>query len=359
MPGAISPATGLVKNANSTWLNGRPLQHRPRRRARPAGPRRQRRQLLRAVGGDRRRGGGRGERLRRDPRHRRRRRRGRRRRLVSGPNAIAGEWGHNPLPWPRDDERPGPACYCGRAGCIETWLSGPACRDRRRRGRRRASRARRAEIAARAAAGRRRWPRRRWRATRIGWRAASPDDQRARSARHRARRRPLEPRPALRERAGALAGTASSPTASTPGWCRRSTATRAACAARRGCGRRSKGLRRPAHSCQRRRQVREDAGEGVDDLRVEVTAALALDDFAAPAPAGCPACTAGRASSRRRHRRARRCGRRAGCPRPSGRAGSRGRPSARDGRARSPRPSAAAARGCPRGCARPSPGGCE
>jgi len=46
-------------------------------------------------------------------------------RLLEGPNAIAGEWGHNPLPWPRDDERPGPACYCGRAGCIETWLSGP------------------------------------------------------------------------------------------------------------------------------------------------------------------------------------------------------------------------------------------
>jgi fructokinase len=46
-------------------------------------------------------------------------------RVLDGPNAIAGEWGHNPLPWPRDDERPGPACFCGRAGCIETWLSGP------------------------------------------------------------------------------------------------------------------------------------------------------------------------------------------------------------------------------------------
>jgi predicted NBD/HSP70 family sugar kinase len=43
-----------------------------------------------------------------------------------GAQAIAGEWGHNPLPLPRDDERPGPACYCGRAGCIETWLSGPS-----------------------------------------------------------------------------------------------------------------------------------------------------------------------------------------------------------------------------------------
>ena len=46
--------------------------------------------------------------------------------VLEGANAIAGEWGHNPLPWPRDDERPGPACFCGRAGCIETWLAGPA-----------------------------------------------------------------------------------------------------------------------------------------------------------------------------------------------------------------------------------------
>ena len=46
-------------------------------------------------------------------------------RPLVGANAIAGEWGHNPLPWPEDDERPGPACYCGRRGCIETFLSGP------------------------------------------------------------------------------------------------------------------------------------------------------------------------------------------------------------------------------------------
>lgn len=46
--------------------------------------------------------------------------------LLRGPNAIAGEWGHNPLPWPRGDELPGPPCYCGRFGCLETWLSGPA-----------------------------------------------------------------------------------------------------------------------------------------------------------------------------------------------------------------------------------------
>lgn len=46
-------------------------------------------------------------------------------RVLTGVNAIAGEWGHNPLPWPDDDERPGPVCYCGRRGCIETFLSGP------------------------------------------------------------------------------------------------------------------------------------------------------------------------------------------------------------------------------------------
>jgi fructokinase len=46
-------------------------------------------------------------------------------RVVDGPNAIAGEWGHNPLPWPEDDEHPGAPCYCGKRGCIETFLSGP------------------------------------------------------------------------------------------------------------------------------------------------------------------------------------------------------------------------------------------
>jgi fructokinase len=72
-------------------------------------------------------------------------------RVLDGANAIAGEWGHNPLPWPRDDERPGPACYCGRAGCIETWLAGPAfARDHHRAtGETRAAE----EIAQRAATG--------------------------------------------------------------------------------------------------------------------------------------------------------------------------------------------------------------
>ena len=45
--------------------------------------------------------------------------------VLTGANAIAGEWGHNPLPWPSADELPGVACYCGKSGCIETWLSGP------------------------------------------------------------------------------------------------------------------------------------------------------------------------------------------------------------------------------------------
>jgi len=55
--------------------------------------------------------------------------------VLEGPNAIAGEWGHNPLPWPCDDERCGTPCFCGRAGCIETWLSGPGIeRDHRERG---------------------------------------------------------------------------------------------------------------------------------------------------------------------------------------------------------------------------------
>jgi fructokinase len=46
-------------------------------------------------------------------------------RVLDGPNGVAGEWGHNPLPWPRDDERPGARCFCGHHGCIETFLAGP------------------------------------------------------------------------------------------------------------------------------------------------------------------------------------------------------------------------------------------
>ena len=71
--------------------------------------------------------------------------------VLDGPNAIAGEWGHNPLPWPRDDERPGHPCFCGRSGCVETWLSGPGIeRDHLEAT---GERATAKDIAARAAAG--------------------------------------------------------------------------------------------------------------------------------------------------------------------------------------------------------------
>ena len=126
MPGAISPATGLVKNANSTWLNGRTLrqdiEHRLGREVRLAndanclavseatdGAAAGAEVVFGVILGTGT-GGGivvRGQ-------------------LVTGANAIAGEWGHNPLPWPEDDERPGRECYCGRRGCLETFLSGPA-----------------------------------------------------------------------------------------------------------------------------------------------------------------------------------------------------------------------------------------
>ena len=93
-------------------------------------------------------------------------------RVLTGPNAIAGEWGHNPLPWPTDDERPGPACYCGKSGCIETFLSGPGlARDYRDGDRRRSST--RAEIARARRERRRRAPRRPSRATRTAWRGRS------------------------------------------------------------------------------------------------------------------------------------------------------------------------------------------
>ena len=126
IPGAISPATGLIKNANSTWLIGRPLAEdlsralgRPVRLANDANCF----ALSEATDGAAAGaavvfgviiGTGTGGGLVVNGR------------LVAGANAIAGEWGHNPLPSPEDDERPGPPCYCGRSGCIETFLAGPA-----------------------------------------------------------------------------------------------------------------------------------------------------------------------------------------------------------------------------------------
>src|SRR6478752_1233065 len=125
IPGALSRVSGLVKNANSTWLVGRPLKQ----------------DLEHAIGRE--------VRLENDANcfalseatdgagagaevvfgvilgtgvgggivvHRK---------VLTGPNAIAGEWGHNPLPAPAAEDQPLPACYCGRSGCIETYLSGP------------------------------------------------------------------------------------------------------------------------------------------------------------------------------------------------------------------------------------------
>ena len=129
MPGAISPATGLVKNANSVWLIGRPLlddlQRRLGRDVRIAndancfavseaadGAAAGADVVFGVIVGT---GTGGGIAVHG--------------RVLTGPNAIAGEWGHNPMPWPEDDERPGPACYCGRHGCIETFLSGPGLAD--------------------------------------------------------------------------------------------------------------------------------------------------------------------------------------------------------------------------------------
>ncbi len=125
MPGTISPATGLVKNANSTWLIGRRLEEdlvrrldRPVRFANDANCFALSEAVDGAAAGARVVfgvivGTGTGGGVVVDGR------------VLTGPNAIAGEWGHNPLPWPREDERPGPRCYCGKTGCVETFLSGP------------------------------------------------------------------------------------------------------------------------------------------------------------------------------------------------------------------------------------------
>ena len=124
IPGTISTKTGLVKNANSTWLNGKPFD----------------KDLCRVLGREVRcandanclavseatdgagagkhivfaviLGTGCGGGIAVDGR------------VHSGSNGVAGEWGHNTLPWMRRDEFPGAACYCGKNGCIETWISG-------------------------------------------------------------------------------------------------------------------------------------------------------------------------------------------------------------------------------------------
>jgi len=125
MPGALSPATGLVKNANSTWMIGQPLDRdlsarleRPVRFANDANCFALSEAVDGAAAGARVVfgvivGTGTGGGVVVD------------RKVLTGPNAIAGEWGHNPLPWPREGEWPGPPCYCGKTGCVETFLSGP------------------------------------------------------------------------------------------------------------------------------------------------------------------------------------------------------------------------------------------
>jgi fructokinase len=73
-------------------------------------------------------------------------------RVISGVNAIAGEWGHNPLPWPKEDEFFGPNCYCGQRGCIEMYLGGPGLRQQHHKAT--GSFFRATDIAAQARAGR-------------------------------------------------------------------------------------------------------------------------------------------------------------------------------------------------------------
>jgi fructokinase len=126
IPGSIVKRTNLVQNANSVWLNGKPFADdlaqaigRPVRLANDAncfalseasdGAGSGARSVFGVILGTGCGGGlvfeG---------------------RLVDGANGIGGEWGHNPLPWPTGDEIPGPECWCGRHGCMETWVAGPA-----------------------------------------------------------------------------------------------------------------------------------------------------------------------------------------------------------------------------------------
>ncbi|NTV93998.1 MAG: ROK family protein [Thiobacillus sp.] len=124
-PGAVSPVSGLMKNCNSTCLNGQPLkQDLERLLGRPVALANDANCFALSEATDGAAAGadvvfgviigtgcGAGVVVHG--------------RVLGGPNAIAGEWGHNPLPWPRTEELPGSACYCGKRGCLETWLSGP------------------------------------------------------------------------------------------------------------------------------------------------------------------------------------------------------------------------------------------
>ena len=124
IPGSASRRTGLIKNANSTWLNGMPLAEdlsselaREVRVANDAnclavseatdGAAAGHRVVFGVILGT---GCGGGVAIDAN--------------IHAGPNGLGGEWGHNPLPWPTTDENPGPLCYCGKRGCMEVWVSG-------------------------------------------------------------------------------------------------------------------------------------------------------------------------------------------------------------------------------------------
>ena len=124
-PGAVSQASGLLKNSNTVCMNGKPFYDdlkaqlkRPLKIENDAncfalseavdGAARDGKVVFGVIIGT---GTGGGVVVNKQ--------------VLKGANAIAGEWGHNPLPWPEEDELPGLDCYCGKKGCIETWLSGP------------------------------------------------------------------------------------------------------------------------------------------------------------------------------------------------------------------------------------------
>jgi len=126
IPGSVSKVTGQVKNANSTWLIGKPfakdLSHALKREVRLSndancfalseavdGAGFQAKTVFGVILGT---GTGGGLVINKQ--------------VIGGLNGVAGEWGHNPLPWASQTEQPGPSCYCGKHGCIETFLSGPA-----------------------------------------------------------------------------------------------------------------------------------------------------------------------------------------------------------------------------------------
>jgi len=126
IPGSISPKTGLIRNANSVYLNGQRFgEDLEQRLARPVRLTNDANCLALSEAAD---GAGAGEPVVFaailgtgcgggvvvDGR------------IIEGRNGVAGEWGHSPLPWPKPEEYPGRDCWCGRKGCLETWIAGPS-----------------------------------------------------------------------------------------------------------------------------------------------------------------------------------------------------------------------------------------